>query len=131
MAKLGLKKVNKQDVMTLGFALAGGVVANQATNFLEKQTFMQGKEKYAPMITAAVGILGYLFGPQKIRPLFLGMSIVSGTEQVEALIAKAMPAPSPQVQGNFYKQLGFTPQVRPAWQNPAIVRNKNTGVVMR
>lgn len=127
--KLGLK-VKKEDFMALGLGIAGGVAANQATNFIERQSFMQGKEKFAPLITLAVGVLGFLFAPEKIRPLFSGMAIVSGTEEVESLLAKAM-GPTAPLQGFSYKQLGFQPQVRPEWQNPSIIRNAQTGVVIR
>ena len=129
--KLGLS-AKKEDFIALGLAIGGGVAANQATNFIERQTFMQGKEKYAPLITLAVGILGFLFAPDKMKPLFTGMAVVSGTEEVESLLAGSMSATAGKpIQGFSYNQLGFQPQVRPKSQEESIIRNPITGVVIR
>lgn len=122
--------------MQLGLGIAGGVLANQATNFIERQTFMQGKEQYAPLATLAIGIGGYFLAPEGMKPLFYGMTIVSGTEQVEGLLAKAMnssAAPAPgqmQGNGNFYGRLGFTPQYMPEYKMDSVVR-ANNGIVIR
>jgi len=124
------KKDHVQSATSLALGIAGGVVANQATNFIEKQSFMQGKEQYAPIATLALGVLGYLFGPDQAKPFFFGMTVVSGTEEVESLISgTGTTSTAPAVQG-FYNQLGFTPQYFPARTADSIIRT-NEGVAVR
>jgi len=107
------KKKPAQDygkmAMDLGLGLAGGIVANQASNFLEKQDFMQGNEELTPLIPAALGAIGYVFLPPQFKAAAFGMFVVSGTEAGEGLIAQATGT----VNG-VLNQLGFTPQYLPS-----------------
>lgn len=126
------KKIsNKKDdsmekkLLDLGLGLAGGLAANFGSNMLEKQTFMQGKEEFVPLIPMGLGALGYIFLPKEFRAAAFGMFVVSGTEETEAILAKT------GVMSGFANQLGFTPQYLPtAGMQEASVISKQ-GVVVR
>lgn len=96
MARRKNKRINPSDAITaLGMGVGGGVAANQLTNLLEKQSFMAGKQQYAPLATLGVGIAGYIYAPDNFRNFFFGMTVASGTEQAEALISKATNTAAP------------------------------------
>lgn len=131
MARLRTKR-NKTDIMQLGMAVGGGIVANQVTNLLEKQSFMAGKEQYAPLVTLGVSFLAYMYAPENIKPLALGAIVVSGTEQVEDLLTKVTAGTATtttQTQG-FYNQLGFAPQYMPDYLEESVITAPN-GTVIR
>jgi hypothetical protein len=138
MAKTKNKKDLMDDLMTLGIGLLGGIAANQVSNIVEKQEFIQGHEEYVPAIPASIGALIYIMTPKDngknkklydaIRSFGFGSFVVGGTEGAETLIAKTTGA----VAGNgaFIKQLGFTPQYLPGQMQKGVVRTAG-GVVVR
>lgn len=103
-------------IIELLSATAGGVVGNQGTNWLEKQTFLGSFAPHAPAITAFAGALLYVLTPQTspttkaLAYAGLGMAIVGGTEEAEKGIGQLTGALgyTPEQLG-----LGFTPQVLP------------------
>jgi hypothetical protein len=98
------KKNLTTDLIKLAAGVAGGVAANQLTNFVEKQSFLEGKEQYAPLLTAAVGIGAYLFVPNEhVKAAAFGMVVGSGTEQVESLISEST---SPTLPGTDVAAVG-------------------------
>jgi hypothetical protein len=101
-------------LISLGMSVAGGFAGNQVTNFLEKQEFMAGKAEFAPLATLALGAIGAIFAPEAIRPVFVGMATVAGTEQIEGLMSSTGAAPASvgrMMQGAYENRLGFVPQV--------------------
>lgn len=114
-----------KDAMDIGLGIAGGWAANQATSFLEKQTWLGPAAPHSAAFTALVGMGIKIFVPIPAAKSFgLGMAIVSGTEEVEGLIGMAMGA-----MGMTDKQLGlgFTAKVSPNGSNPVFVN----GVAVR
>jgi hypothetical protein len=117
MAKSKSKKNDWADrVLELGAGLGGGVAANQATNYLEKQSFMGALAPHSSAITALIGGLMYVLIPKKdsmttaFAHMGYGMFITGGTEQAELGIGmmKGMMGLTPKELG-----LGFTGQKVP------------------
>ena len=69
----------------LALGIAGGIVANQISNAIEKQPSLAQYAKYAPILTAALAAAAYIFSPANspIRKIALGAVVVSGTEKGE------------------------------------------------
>jgi hypothetical protein len=98
-------------VQSAGLGIAGGVAASYAANFLEKQSFMAGKQQYVPPAVALLGIAAMILVPNKmVQQVGLGMAISAGTESVERMIlgSTAVNGVPPTPRG-----LGYTPQFVP------------------
>lgn len=91
MAKTTKKKKDyTDDAIELGLGIGGGIAANFATTWLEKQTFMGAASPYASAIVSALGAAAYILVPDpKIKALAFGMAVVGGTETGEMLMAKS------------------------------------------
>jgi len=95
----------------LAVGIAGGFVGNQMTGFLEKQSFMSGKEALAPAVTLVASFGASMFLNDTLKEFAKGASIVSGTELLEGLISKGVTA----VQG--VAPMGYVPDIQATGPN--------------
>lgn len=122
----GSKKVSLNNIMAnakpVALSVAGGWLGVKATNFIQQQSFMVGKETYAPVVTAMISIVGAVVVPD-MKDLFMGAATVALTEMAEKAEAAAVSAVTPAaattsttVTQGINKMLGrgamgFVPQV--------------------
>lgn len=120
------KQKSKIDYMSIlkeeGLHIAGGLVGNQVTTLLEKQSFMVDNEKFAPLVTVVLGVAGRIFMPS-LKDAFNGVVTVAGVEYAESLINDTM-SDKPAIKG---LPMGYVPRAMP--NDPEIV--SSNGVVAK
>ncbi|MFN0048204.1 MAG: hypothetical protein ACKVOU_03655 [Cytophagales bacterium] len=92
-----------ESVKEVGMQTIGGLAANQASAFLEKQPMLAGFEALVPIAPFALGMAISMFLP-KFKSVGLGMATVAMVEIGEIMIAKTMTMESKAVAGiPYYK----------------------------
>ncbi len=130
--------VNKKDLVadgtSVGLGIVGGVGAGYAANYLEQQTFMQGKQQYIPAGIVGLSLLAIIFVKQKqVKDIAMGAAIIGGTELVERMMVKSGLPGSVAVQNGVPptpRGLGFVPKIVPEYLQAGIVRTPG-GVVVK
>lgn len=114
-------------VITVVKLAGGGYIANQASNFLEKQAFAASMGNYVAAAPLVAGAVGAMYLPENLKPIAFGMVAVAGTELLESVINKATTTTAnttaststgtgteTALSGFPTKfQMGFVPQVQP------------------
>lgn len=80
-------------LMTGVAAVAGGFVGNKLTSAIEIGLAKGGNKnagRIAPLSTTLIGLLGSVWAPPQLRPAFIGMAAVGGTESLEGVEAQVM-----------------------------------------
>lgn len=128
-----MAKINKKQAMegakSMALGIAGGIVANQVSNAIEKNAALAPYAKYTPILTAALAAIAYVFSPANspVKAIALGAVVVSGTEKGEDLMGSVMQGSL--MQGNFFQPtLGFTPT---GGENPDNATLLDNGVQLR
>ena len=117
-------------VLTVVKLAGGGYIANQASNFLEKQAFAASMGGYVAAAPLVVGAVGAMYLKDNMKPIAYGMVAVAGTELLESVISKATTT-APNTTASTASamdtaalsgfptkfQMGFVPQVQPDGKN--------------
>lgn len=117
----------------IAIMVSGGVAGNYASNFIQKQSFMQGYTQYTPGVTAILGTLVSIFAPDdKLQKIGQGMAVTAGTELAESVMAMAMAPAASAVKGvpATPRAFGYVPQYMPPFLEAGVVRTAD-GIAVR
>ncbi len=116
----GSKKVSLNNILAtakpVAMSVAGGWLGIKATNFLQQQSFMAGKETYAPVVTAVGSVIATILMPG-MKDLFMGAAVVALTEMAEkgeaAVVATVAPTTTAQGINRMLGRngMGYVPQM--------------------